>query len=211
MESEIGVLQVEKRIRNRVKRQMEKTQREYYLNEQLKAIQKELGEGEDGKRRDRRAGRPDQEDPPVQGGARKGAGGAEEAAHHEPDERRGDGGAQLPRLDAVDSLEEAQQDPQRRGRGGEGAGRRPLRPRKGQGADHRIPGGAGAQPEGARPDPVPGRPARRRQDLARQVDRPARRGAISSACRWAACATRRKSAAIAAPISARCPARSSRA
>jgi ATP-dependent Lon protease len=49
MESEIGVLQVEKRIRNRVKRQMEKTQREYYLNEQLKAIQKELGEGEDGK------------------------------------------------------------------------------------------------------------------------------------------------------------------
>ncbi len=49
MEAEIGVLQVEKKIRNRVKRQMEKTQREYYLNEQLKAIQKELGEGEEGK------------------------------------------------------------------------------------------------------------------------------------------------------------------
>ena len=49
MESEIGALQVEKRIRSRVKRQMEKTQREYYLNEQLKAIQKELGEGEDGR------------------------------------------------------------------------------------------------------------------------------------------------------------------
>ncbi len=48
MEGEIGVLQVEKRIRNRVKRQMEKTQREYYLNEQMKAIQKELGEGEEG-------------------------------------------------------------------------------------------------------------------------------------------------------------------
>tara|TARA_B100001123_G_scaffold420194_1_gene526302 strand:- start:51 stop:2459 length:2409 start_codon:yes stop_codon:yes gene_type:complete len=48
MESEIGVLQVEKRIRNRVKRQMEKTQKEYYLNEQMKAIQKELGEAEDG-------------------------------------------------------------------------------------------------------------------------------------------------------------------
>src|ERR1043166_6875894 len=48
MEGEIGVLQVEKRIRTRVKRQMEKTQREYYLNEQMKAIQKELGEGEDG-------------------------------------------------------------------------------------------------------------------------------------------------------------------
>src|SRR5215831_10662819 len=49
IESEIGVLQVERKIRSRVKRQMEKTQREYYLNEQLKAIQKELGEGEEGR------------------------------------------------------------------------------------------------------------------------------------------------------------------
>ncbi|HWL47218.1 MAG TPA: endopeptidase La, partial [Sphingomonadaceae bacterium] len=49
MEGELGVLQVEKKIRSRVKRQMEKTQREYYLNEQLKAIQRELGTGgEDG-------------------------------------------------------------------------------------------------------------------------------------------------------------------
>ncbi|MEQ8827954.1 MAG: LON peptidase substrate-binding domain-containing protein, partial [Parvibaculum sp.] len=49
MEGEISVLQVEKRIRSRVKRQMEKTQREYYLNEQMKAIQKELGDGDEGK------------------------------------------------------------------------------------------------------------------------------------------------------------------
>jgi ATP-dependent Lon protease len=49
MEGEIDVLQVEKKIRTRVKKQMEKTQRDYYLNEQMKAIQKELGEGEDGK------------------------------------------------------------------------------------------------------------------------------------------------------------------
>ncbi len=49
MEGELGVLQVEKKIKSRVKRQMEKTQREYYLNEQLKAIQRELGnEGEEG-------------------------------------------------------------------------------------------------------------------------------------------------------------------
>ena len=48
MEGELGVLQVERRIRGRVKRQMEKTQREYYLNEQLKAIQSELGGGDDG-------------------------------------------------------------------------------------------------------------------------------------------------------------------
>ncbi|GAA4338843.1 endopeptidase La [Pigmentiphaga soli] len=48
LETEIDILQVEKRIRGRVKKQMEKSQREYYLNEQVKAIQKELGEGEDG-------------------------------------------------------------------------------------------------------------------------------------------------------------------
>jgi ATP-dependent Lon protease len=48
LETELDILQVEKRIRGRVKRQMEKSQREYYLNEQVKAIQKELGEGEEG-------------------------------------------------------------------------------------------------------------------------------------------------------------------
>src|SRR5438034_964962 len=48
LETEIDILQVEKRIRGRVKRQMEKSQREYYLNEQVKAIQKELGDGEEG-------------------------------------------------------------------------------------------------------------------------------------------------------------------
>jgi len=48
MENEIGLLHVERKIRNRVKKQMEKSQREYYLNEQMKAIQKELGEGEEG-------------------------------------------------------------------------------------------------------------------------------------------------------------------
>ena len=49
MEGEIGMLQMERKIKSRVKRQMEKTQREYYLNEQMKAIQKELGDQEDGK------------------------------------------------------------------------------------------------------------------------------------------------------------------
>ncbi len=49
MDGEIGVLQVEKKIRGRVKRQMEKTQREYYLNEQMKAIQKELGDSDEGR------------------------------------------------------------------------------------------------------------------------------------------------------------------
>ena len=49
MDDEIGVLQVEKKIRSRVKKQMDKTQKEYYLNEQMKAIQKELGESNDSK------------------------------------------------------------------------------------------------------------------------------------------------------------------
>ena len=49
IQAELDVMQVEKKIRGRVKNQMEKTQREYYLNEQMKAIQKELGEGDDGK------------------------------------------------------------------------------------------------------------------------------------------------------------------
>ena len=48
MESETDLLQVEKRIRGRVKKQMEKSQRDYYLNEQIKAIQKELGDSENG-------------------------------------------------------------------------------------------------------------------------------------------------------------------
>ena len=48
MQGEISVLQVEKKIKTRVKSQMERTQREYYLNEQMKAIQKELGDGEEG-------------------------------------------------------------------------------------------------------------------------------------------------------------------
>ena len=55
IEGEMDVLQIEKRIRGRVKSQMEKSQREYYLNEQMKAIQKELGEMEDGGNETRRA------------------------------------------------------------------------------------------------------------------------------------------------------------
>ena len=110
MEGEIGVLQVEKRIRNRVKRQMEKTQREYYLNEQLKAIQKELGEGEDG--RDEMAELEERiNKTKFSKEARdKAHGRAEEAAHHEPDVGRGDGRAQLSRLAAVAAVAQAHQD-----------------------------------------------------------------------------------------------------
>ena len=211
MESEIGVLQVEKRIRNRVKRQMEKTQREYYLNEQLKAIQKELGEGEDGKDENAELEAKIKKTKFSKEAREKAIGGAEEAAHHEPDERGSHGGAQLPGLDAVDPLEEAQQDQQRRGRGREGA-RMPTttawrRSRNGSSSIWRcrpaarrcvarscawLDRRASARPRWASPSPR--RPA-----------------AISSACRWAACATRPRCAVTGGPISARCRARSSRA
>ena len=71
LEAETDILQVEKRIRGRVKRQMEKSQREYYLNEQVKAIQKELGEGEEGADLDE-TGKENQGCAHAQGGASQG-------------------------------------------------------------------------------------------------------------------------------------------
>ena len=90
-----------------------------------------------------------------------------------------------------------------------GARRRPLRPREGQGPDPRIPRRADPQPRLARADPLLRRPARGRQDEPWPLDRPALWAASSSASRSAAFATRRRSAATAAPTSARCPGRSS--
>ena len=105
MEGEIGVLQVEKKIRNRVKRQMEKTQREYYLNEQMKAIQKELGETEDGRDEISELEKRIKKTSLSKEAQREGQRRAEEAPDDEPDVGRGDGGAQLPRLAAVDSVD----------------------------------------------------------------------------------------------------------
>ena len=84
MQGEMSVLQVEKKIKTRVKSQMEKTQREYYLNEQMKAIQKELGDGEDGKNEVAELEAEDRRDQAVQRGARKGRRRAEKAQEHVP-------------------------------------------------------------------------------------------------------------------------------
>ena len=78
MQEEMEVLQVEKRIRGRVKRQMEKSQREYYLNEQMKAIQKELGDMEEAPERAGRAGEQDRTRRDVRGGQAQG--------HHRADQ-----------------------------------------------------------------------------------------------------------------------------
>ena len=108
MESEIDLLQVEKRIRNRVKKQMEKSQREYYLNEQMKAIQKELGEMDDApdehealKRKIDAAKMPKE--------ARENRSGTAEAEDDVADVSGSDRGARLHRLDAAGAVECAQQ------------------------------------------------------------------------------------------------------
>ena len=171
MEAEISVLQVEKRIRSRVKRQMEKTQREYYLNEQMKAIQKELGEGEDGR---------------------------DEAAEIEErikktklsKEAREKAEAELKKLRTMSPMSaestvvrnyldwllsipwgknsKVKQD---LNFAQEVLDADHYRPRQGQGPHRRISRRAEPPEEAEGADPVPRRPSRRRQDLARQVDR----------------------------------------
>ena len=108
MESEISVLQVEKRIRTRVKRQMEKTQREYYLNEQMKAIQKELGD-EDGKDDLAELEERIKKTKLSKEARDKATGRVEEAAPDVADVGRGHRRAQLSRLDPVDPVGQALQ------------------------------------------------------------------------------------------------------
>ena len=208
MESEISVLQVEKRIRTRVKRQMEKTQREYYLNEQMKAIQKELGD-EEGRDELQELEEKIKKTKLSKEAREKAHARAQEAAPDVADVGGSHGRAQLSRLAAVDPVEQEEQGQEGPAARREDPRRRSLRPGEGQGAHRRVSRRAAARQQADRPDPVPRRPARRRQDLARQVDRQARPAANSCACRSAACATRPRSAATGALISARCPARSS--
>ena len=189
---------------------MEKGQREYFLRQQLKAIQEELGEG------DARAGR----------GRRAARRGSEELssprrrARRPSASSRGSRSCRPPRPSTASSAPTSTGScclpwstrHRRQPRPRPGAGdprRRPLRPREGQGADRRVPRRREAEERRLGPDPLLRRAARRRQDLARPVDRARRSAASSSASRSAACATRRRSAATGAPTSARCRGRSS--
>jgi ATP-dependent Lon protease len=171
MQGEMSVLQVEKKIKTRVKSQMERTQREYYLNEQMKAIQRELGDGEDG-------GEVAELEERI-------------AATKLSKEAREKADAELKKLKSMSPMSaeatvvrnyldwmlsipwgvtsRTKKGPRPRA---EGARRRPLRPREGQGADRRIPRGAAALEEAEGPDPVPCRPSGRRQDVAWQIGRP---------------------------------------
>ena len=171
IEGEMEVLQIEKKIRGRVKSQMEKSQREYYLNEQMKAIQKELGDLEDA--------------PNELGDLEKRI-----AKAGMPKEAREKATAEINKLKLMSPMsaeatvvrnyvdwlvkvpwKKRTNVQARHRRRPEGAGRGPLRPREGQGAHRRIPGRHAARQAAQGPDPLPRRPARCRQDLARPVDR----------------------------------------
>ena len=170
MESEISVLQVEKRIRTRVKRQMEKTQREYYLNEQMKAIQKELGDEE---------GKDEMSELEERIKSTKLTKEAREKALGEVKKLR-----QMSPMSAeatvvrnyldwllVDPLAEALEDQEGPADRPDDPRRRPFRPRQGRGADRRVSRRPAARQQADRPNSLPRRSARSRQDLARQVDR----------------------------------------
>ncbi len=170
MESEISVLQVERKIRSRVKRQMEKTQREYYLNEQMKAIQKELGDTEE---RDDIAEFEEKIENTKLSKEAKDKATAELKKLKQMSPMSAEATVVRNYLDWLLSIPwgikgkvkkdiaEAQA----------GARRRALRSREGQGAHPRISRGAGAHEQAQGSDPVPRRTSRRGQDLAWQVDR----------------------------------------
>ena len=148
----MDVLQIEKRIRGRVKAQMEKSQREYYLNEQMKAIQKELGEMDEARQRDHRAGAEDRSKRRhAEGGAREGHLRAEQAEDDVADVGGSHRGAQLHRLAGQGrpgrSAPRCIKDIAARREGARGG---PLRPGEGQGAHRRVPGRAAARREAAR-------------------------------------------------------------
>jgi len=177
MESEIGVLQVEKKIRNRVKRQMEKTQREYYLNEQLKAIQKELGETEDGRDESAELEERINKTKLSKEAREKALGEVKKLKSMSPMSAE----ATVVRnyLDWILSIPWKKHSRVKKDiRQAQGAGHRSLRPGEGQGADPRIPGGPAADQSGEGTDPLPRRAARRRQDLARPIDRPGHRAQL---------------------------------
>ncbi len=198
----IEKLNMDRTIQSRVKRQMEKAQKEYYLNEKIKAIQKELGRGEKSefdelKKKIEAAGMPKDV-------LEKVAAGAEEAGSDAADVGRVDGLAELSRLAAGGAVEEALEgDPLDRTRGDDPE-RGPLWPGEDQGAHPGVPRGAPAGEESEGIDPVLRRASGRGQDLARACRSRRRRAGSLCACRWAACATRRRFAGIAGPTSARC-------
>jgi hypothetical protein len=207
---EIEVFRMDQRIKSRVKDQMEKTQKQYYLNEQMRAIKKEMGAEDDAERRARTSSRKaHQEQEDVQGAAEQGRARAEKAQDDDAHVGRGHRGPQLHRLDHQPALADKTSEVANDIAGREDPGRRPLRAGETQGAHSGIPGGAGAGGKDARADPVLRRAARGSARPRWPNPWRGRPAASSSGCPWAACGTRRRSGGTAGPTSAPCPARSS--
>ena len=187
MAKELEVLAMQQEISSQAKGEMDRSQREFFLRQQLKAIQTELGEGNELAEEIAAAQGEGPQGQDAEAGPRGGGAPAQEAGAHAP-RLRGDGdAAQLAGLDGRPcpgarptkdnlDLDGGAADP-RRG---------PLRPGEGQGAHRRVPGGAQAEGQDEGPAALLRGPARRGQDLARQVDRARARAASSCACRWAA-------------------------
>ena len=207
---ELEVLELGSKIQSQVQSEVGKNQRDYFLREQLKAIQKELGEGDDQTREIEElrtkleaAGLPET----VKKEALREL---DRLSKMPPAAAEYTGGAHLSRLDRRAAVVEEDRRGHRPQEDQGHHGCRALGAREGQGPHSRIPRRAQAEPRHEGADPVLRRPSGRRQDLARRARSRSRSAASSCASRSAACATRRRFAAIAAPTSARCPARSSR-
>ena len=209
MQAEIEILQVEKKIRTRVKKQMEKTQKEYYLNEQMQAIQKELGERDEFKNEIQELEEKIKTKRMSKEATRKVKKELKKLKMMRPMSAEAtvvrnyiDWILALPWDDKTEDsydIDEAEKilDEDHYG----------LKKVKERILEYLAVQALVQEAQG--PDPLLRRAARRRQDVARASRSRARPAASSCACRSAACATRPRSAATAARTSARCPASSS--
>ena len=203
------VLKVREKINSQVQEEMGRNQREYVLRQQLKAIKEELGELDEGGGDLDEFAREDRRRPRCRPRPRRSRikqlerlkGMQPSSAEYTVTRTYLEWLVELPWSNATEDkldIEDARDDPRRRS----------LRPREGEEAHPRVPGGAQAEEptRRGRSSASSGPPGVGKTSLGR-VDRARRSGASSSASRWAACATRRRSAATGAPTSARCPGR----
>ena len=147
LRDEINILRLENRLKKRVKKQMEKTQKDYYLNEQMRAIQKEMGTKDDFKAELADLEKKIKRKTAVQGGPRQGLAGVQEAQDDVAHVCGSDGGAQLHRLDHCSSLGRENQGEAGHQGSGTDPGRRSLRSEETEGENPGVSGGAGPHEE----------------------------------------------------------------